>query len=163
MKIDRRHHRQQCATIPHTERAGRGPAYLVQVIMSNLDSFMLSSRSRPPQCSATSQEIRDRGSLFVANIFPASTVQQVRRAVAHLKNVVHGSKPATHDVAAWRCMVLKEGKTGLGGPDDFELITGSEDDGEKYAGGRILRVMQAEGVIDAVVVVSRWYVRTPTV
>ncbi|KAJ2965908.1 hypothetical protein NUW54_g13960 [Trametes sanguinea] len=54
-------------------------------------------------------------------------------------------------------MVLKPGKTGLGGPDDFEVVSGYDDDGEKYAGGRVLKVMQAEGVIDAVVIVSRWY------
>lgn len=53
-------------------------------------------------------------------------------------------------------MSLKNGKTGLGGPDDFEVASGSDDDGEKYAGGRILKVMQAEGVLDAVVIVSRW-------
>lgn len=35
---------------------------------------------------------------------------------------------------------------------------GSEDDGEKYGGGRILKIMQREGVLDAVVVVSRWSV-----
>jgi hypothetical protein len=54
-------------------------------------------------------------------------------------------------------MVLKHGRSGLGGPDDFELRTGSEDDGEQWAGGKILNAMQAEGVIDAVVIVSRWY------
>lgn len=53
-------------------------------------------------------------------------------------------------------MVLKAGKSGLGGPEDFEVVSGSDDDGEKYAGGKVLKVMQAEGVIDAVVVVSRW-------
>ena len=47
--------------------------------------------------------------------------------------------------------MLKVGKSGLGGPDDFEVVSGAED-----VRGRVLRVMQAEGVIDAVVVVSRW-------
>jgi len=53
-------------------------------------------------------------------------------------------------------MVLKRGQTGLCGPEDFELQTGSDDDGEKWGGGKILKVMQSEGVIDAVVIVSRW-------
>lgn len=129
--------------------------YISPSQMSTLDSFLISSR-RPPEPSAVSQEIRDRGSLFVASVFPASTVPQVHRATAHLRNVLHASKPATHDVAAWRCMVLRKDKTGLGGPDDFELVVGFEDDGEAHAGRRVLQVMQAEGVIDAVVVVSRW-------
>ena len=38
------------------------------------------------------------------------------------------------------------------------LLGGSEDDGEKYGGGRILKIMQREGVLDAVVIVSRWSV-----
>lgn len=55
--------------------------------------------------------------------------------------------------------MLKHGRTGLSGrDDDFELNQGSKDDGERWGGERILRVMQSQGVIDAVVVVSRWCV-----
>lgn len=53
-------------------------------------------------------------------------------------------------------MVLKSGKTGLEGPNDFELVQGSKDDGESWAGGKILKVMQGMAIIDAIVVVSRW-------
>ncbi|KAI0645180.1 ribosomal protein S5 domain 2-like protein [Trametes meyenii] len=124
--------------------------------MSNLDSYVRSSKP-PPTPLATSQEIRDRGSTFVGNVFAATNPDEARKAIRHLKNVAHGSRPASHEIAAWRCMVLKPGKTGLGGPDDFEVVTGFDDDGEKYAGGRVLKVMQKESVIDAVVVVSRWF------
>lgn len=54
-------------------------------------------------------------------------------------------------------MVLKSGRTGLGGPDDFELSVGSIDDGEQWAGDKVLKVMQTHASIDAVVIVSRWY------
>ncbi|THH33098.1 hypothetical protein EUX98_g1119 [Antrodiella citrinella] len=54
-------------------------------------------------------------------------------------------------------MVLSSGKSGLGGPEDFELRSGSDDDGEKYAGERILKTMKAEGIMDAVVIITRWY------
>ena len=37
-------------------------------------------------------------------------------------------------------MSLKPGRTGLEGEDDFELRTGSEDDGEDWAGGKVLKV-----------------------
>lgn len=119
---------------------------------NTLDSFL----GLPPsqlnlECIATSQEVRDRGSIFVAKI-----VQDAHRIHAHVKHTVHGAKPASHEVSAWRCMVLKHGKTGLGGPDDFEVRTGSLDDGEQWAGGKVLKAMQEEGVIDAVVVASRW-------
>ncbi|KAI1791191.1 ribosomal protein S5 domain 2-like protein [Ganoderma leucocontextum] len=122
----------------------------------NLDSFIRSSKPAP-KALATSQEVRDRGSIFVANVFAASSPDEAHRATHHLKHVAHGGRPATHEIAAWRCMVLKPGKSGLGGPDDFEVVSGADDDGEKWAGARVLKVMQAESVIDAVVVVSRWY------
>ncbi|KAI0919071.1 hypothetical protein AcV5_002083 [Taiwanofungus camphoratus] len=121
-------------------------------------TLVQSTLTRPVSESvATSQEIRDRGSTFVGNIFPAPTPHEARAAIAHIKNVLHGARPASHEIAAWRCMVVKPDRTGLGGPDDFELKTGSEDDGEQWGGGKVLKVMQEEGVIDAVVIVSRWY------
>jgi len=96
----------------------------------NLDSFITSGRP-PPQPLATSQEIRDRGSLFVATIYAASSPAQAAGCIAHLSNVVHAQKPASHEMNAWRCMVLKAGCTGLGGPDDFEVREGSADDGKR--------------------------------
>jgi len=54
-------------------------------------------------------------------------------------------------------METKHGRTGLAGEDDFELRSGNEDDGENWAGSKVLKVMQIEGIIDAVVIVSRWY------
>lgn len=54
-------------------------------------------------------------------------------------------------------MMLKPGKTGLAGPDDFELKTGYEDDGEQWAGIKVLKVMESLAVLDAVVICSRWY------
>ena len=53
-------------------------------------------------------------------------------------------------------MTLKPGTTGLDGEDDFEIVSAYDDDGEKWAGGRVLNIMKQMGVMDAVVVVSRW-------
>ncbi|KAH6913942.1 ribosomal protein S5 domain 2-type protein [Coprinopsis sp. MPI-PUGE-AT-0042] len=105
----------------------------------------------------TSQEIRDRGSLFVANIYHASSPKDAHTRVQQMKNVVHSARPASHEISAWRCMVLKPGKSGLGGPEDFELQAGSKDDGESWAGAKVLAVMETLSIIDAVVIVSRWY------
>lgn len=123
----------------------------------SLNSFIVSKRPQPEPL-ATSQEIRDRGSTFVANIYSATTPDEAKARVEYLKHLVHRSKPASHEIAAWRCMVLKQGQTGLKGPEDFELIQGSKDDGENWAGGKVLKVMQDLAIIDAVVIVSRWYV-----
>ncbi|KAJ7188650.1 ribosomal protein S5 domain 2-type protein [Mycena filopes] len=121
----------------------------------NLNSFIVSARPQP-QSIANSQEIRDRGSLFVATIYPATSPALAAAAIAHLKTV-HAQKPASHEMSAFRCMVLKAGATGLSGPDDFELREGSADDGERWGGEKILNVMRKQGVIDAAVIVSRWY------
>ena len=53
---------------------------------------------------------------------------------------------------------MKKGKSGLGerGEDDFEVVGGSKNDGEDGGGKRIVQIMEKEGVLDAVVVVSRW-------
>lgn len=123
----------------------------------SLNSFIVSKRPQPEPL-ATSQEIRDRGSTFVANIYSATTPDEAKARVEYMKDLVHRSKPASHEIAAWRCMVLKKGRTGLEGPEDFELMQGSKDDGENWAGGKVLKVMQNLAIIDAVVIVSRWYV-----
>ncbi|KAF8161275.1 ribosomal protein S5 domain 2-type protein [Crassisporium funariophilum] len=122
----------------------------------SLDSFIVSRRPQPEPL-ATSQEVRERGSIFVASIYHATTLDEAKARVKHVKHTVHRAKPAAHEIAAWRCMILKHGRTGLNGPQDFELMQGSKDDGESWAGGRVLKVMQSLAIIDAVVIVSRWF------
>ncbi|KAF9531378.1 ribosomal protein S5 domain 2-type protein [Crepidotus variabilis] len=122
----------------------------------HLDDF-ISAPSKSLTAIAVSPEIRDRGSLFVGTLYRATTPREAHANVAHVKHVSNRNKKATHDISAWRCMVLKPGKNGLGGPDDFELVQGSKDDGESWAGGKVLKVMQQMAVLDAVVIVSRWY------
>ncbi|RKO86440.1 hypothetical protein BDK51DRAFT_4430, partial [Blyttiomyces helicus] len=58
---------------------------------------------------------------------------------------------------AWRYLKLRPGRTGEGGPGDFVLESGSDDDGERWAGARVLRVLEEEGVVDGCAVVSRWW------
>jgi len=130
-------------------------------MQSSLGHFVSSqSAASPPTISFTSQEIRDRKSAFVAYIIPAKDVSQVKDAVAYIRRT-HASRPPAHEVAAWRFMALKPGVTGLGGEDDFEVVSAYDDDGEKWAGGRVLGMMKQAGVMDAVVVVSRWWVHLP--
>lgn len=123
--------------------------------MSNLYSYVRVDRPAP-KCLATSQEIRDRGSAFVGSVYRASTPEEAKAAIFHHRNVVHAGKKA-YEISAWRCMMLKHGKSGLGGPDDFEVQAGYDDDGEQWGGSKVSRVMQREGVLDAVVIVSRWF------
>ncbi|KAJ3487545.1 hypothetical protein NLI96_g3447 [Meripilus lineatus] len=124
--------------------------------MDTLDSFITSSRP-PPEPVAISKELKDRGSTFLGHIYKISSSSEATRTHSYLKNVVHSKQKADHEIYAWRCMVLKDGKTGLNGPEDFEVKSGCKDDGERFAGARVLKVMESEGVMDAVVIVTRWF------
>jgi putative IMPACT (imprinted ancient) family translation regulator len=123
--------------------------------MSSLDGF-ITHKLPLPEPLATSSEIQDRKSTFLAYIFSASTPKQARDAHSHVRHVIHAKRPASYEIMAWRCMVLKEGRTGLKGDDDFTVEEGSEDDGEQWAGSHVLKVMRSEAIMDAVVIVSRW-------
>ena len=125
-------------------------------MQSNLDHFVSSETAAAlPVISFTSQEIRDRKSAFVAYVLPVKDVSQVKDAAAYIRRT-HASRPPAHEVAAWRFMAPKPGMTGLGGEDDFEVVSAYDDDGEKWAGGRVLNIMKQTGVMDAVVIVNRW-------
>lgn len=52
-------------------------------------------------------------------------------------------------------MSLRPGKTGLGGPDDFVVRAANDDDGEASGSRKILKVMEDNAVLDAVVIVTR--------
>jgi hypothetical protein len=125
----------------------------------SLDSFITASSTRPsPTLLASSQEIRDRASLFVAHLFRACSLNDARAAQQYAARLHKSSTKPSHAMYAWRAMVLRPGRTGLDGEEDFTLEEGKEDDGEKWGGERILRVMKEEGMLDAVIVVLRWYV-----
>lgn len=122
-----------------------------------MDAFVTHSRSIPIALF-TSQDIRDRASLFTASIYSVDSPSSYKSLMNHLKSANKSSaNPASHVISALRCMALKPKHTGLNGPDDFVLQTENDDDDEKWGSQRILSVMQAEGIIDAVVVVKRWY------
>ncbi len=110
------------------------PAVSVQQMAGTLDGYVSSSKSTPV-CIATSQPIIDRESTFVGAIYKATSIAQAQEAIRYHTDVVHGRKPASHQIAAWRCMVLKPDRTGLqGADDDFEVKSGSQDDGENHGG-----------------------------
>ncbi|EIM24190.1 ribosomal protein S5 domain 2-like protein [Wallemia mellicola CBS 633.66] len=112
-----------------------------------------------------SREIVDRGSLFIANICSVTsdkdTIAQINQ-IAQAKYQLRQSRNSepTHSITAYRYLGLKPRKSGLS-EDDFTLKSGYDDDGEKYAGKRILEQITTKTpygqTIDALIVVSRWY------
>ena len=124
---------------------------------SNLDGYVKFSKP-PPKPLFESTPIQDQDSTFVASIFRIATPAEALAAVSHTRRVIHASNPASHEMHAYRIMTIKKGRDGLRGPEDFELKSASDDDGENYGGARILKAMEKEGVADAVIVCSRWSV-----
>jgi hypothetical protein len=151
-----------CDTHTHTcVSRGKTPQRLDDSGVDDHMDTLSSTHATSPTTLATSQEIRDRGSTFVGYVYRARTADDARVALqhhagAHTRTRKDGSE--VYAIAAWRCMVVRPGRTGLGGPEEFVIEDGCEDGGERWAGGRVLGVMKREGAIDAVVVICRWCV-----
>ena len=104
-------------------------------------------RTSPPQDTSdisTSPIIEDRKSTFVGLY---STTLSLNELQAHAK-----TGDATHRIAAWR----KAGSQRSLITSQPLLESGHDDDGEKYGGKTVQRVMEAMDV-QGVVVVARWY------
>ncbi|PWN33419.1 uncharacterized protein FA14DRAFT_161282 [Meira miltonrushii] len=134
---------------------------------------------KPPAWPSTCPEamINDRDSLFVGFVyaFSAPSQAEITHCLSHLSKVVQpqhiptdrlppamqhlapNRRGATHDMHAWSCLALKRGRDGLGGPEDFGLEEGQEDDGEKYGAKEIAKAIKMYGATDVLVIVSRWY------
>ncbi|EKD02717.1 hypothetical protein A1Q2_02947 [Trichosporon asahii var. asahii CBS 8904] len=62
-----------------------------------------------------------------------------------------------HRMWACRTLVLKEGRDGTQGEDDYQLLEAMDDDGERYGGDRVLKVLNEVGAVDVIVVCARWF------
>ncbi|KAH9821050.1 hypothetical protein DFH28DRAFT_923489 [Melampsora americana] len=120
-----------------------------------LDRFVNSSKPDPIAIHIT-KEIKDRQSIFKAIVFKVKSLSDVTEVLQLVQHRFH-SNPPSHNITAWRFLKLKKSCDGLGGPGDFELESGYEDDGEARAGSKVLKIMESLQIIDAIVVVSRWY------
>lgn len=60
-------------------------------------------------------------------------------------------------MAAWRCLILKDGMSGLEGEHAFVVDAGCCDDGESRGGKTVMDVLEKSGLCDVLVVVSRWF------
>lgn len=100
-----------------------------------------------------SREILDKKSLFVAYLITVSSDKDVRR-IMMIRNLWHHqisqaklkirqsqSSSPSHSISAYRFVGLKSKKIGLN-QDDFTVKTAYDDDGEKWAGKRILEVLE---------------------
>lgn len=94
--------------------------------------------------TATSiHRIREKASVFLAELHPAADAAARERILADLRKRDHD---ATHHCSAWRCGVPP-------------AAWGSDDDGEPSgtAGKPMLRVLEGAGLTDCLAVCIRWY------
>ncbi|PKI83837.1 hypothetical protein MVES1_002357 [Malassezia vespertilionis] len=130
----------------------------------------------PPPVTCAAARLEDRDSVFIGYVYPITSASPtaISARLENLKHTVHPAIPpatlpppfqhasaqrrvSTHDIYAYRVLQLKRGRSGLGGPDDFGIEQGTEDDGESWGAEKVMRVIRELGASDVMVVVSRWY------
>ncbi|KOS18926.1 Protein IMPACT -like protein [Escovopsis weberi] len=121
--------------------------------------------ANPPEWIVSDVVVESK-STFVARVARITTAEQPGAYLAHLLQSDRRVRAATHNMLAWRVRLGANGSAngganggGNGSANGGELRTAQDfdDDGETAAGSRLLKLMQAMGVWDAMVVVTRWY------
>lgn len=92
-----------------------------------------------------SAPIEDRQSTFIGYFFPATT-----KKPKELQNL-HEFESASHKIIGWRRESNQQSITKA-----KQYVLGNDDDGEKYAGKKVEKVLDAMQVIGSCVV-ARWY------
>ncbi|KAM5458441.1 hypothetical protein MaudCBS49596_000354 [Microsporum audouinii] len=121
---------------------------------SDLHSFGLTA---PPPW-VMSDPITEKKSVFVARAATVESKEQAEKYLDHLLATEKKVASATHNITAWRIRQSQQPSDGQRQqPGRDTVIQDFDDDGESAAGGRLLHLMQLMGVLDVVVVVTRWY------
>lgn len=123
---------------------------------SHLTSWLSSPSLQVPSLIASSSEIVDLDSVFIAHAASVSSAAQAEVFRRHVREQ-HANDEAGHEMMGWRCLIPKAGKDGSGSEMDWMLKSGQDDDGEKWSGEKIVKVMESESKVDVCVVVSRWF------
>lgn len=110
------------------------------------DLEVSSSESAEAEALFRSSSIEDRASTFVAIFSPTLTSKDLQK--------LSEFQSASHRMVAWRKASTQQTLSGKGRP---VFIVGSDDDGEKYGGKRLEKVLN-ELDVEGSVVCARWYV-----
>ncbi|CAJ0956302.1 unnamed protein product, partial [Mesorhabditis belari] len=90
----------------------------------------------------------DRKSVFQAHVARVRSKNEVDLVMAKLKENNKVAR-ATHNILAWRCEEIKNGRT--------IVCKDCEDDGEHQASSKMLEIIEKMGAQNVMVVVTRWY------
>lgn len=132
------------------------PGKRPRVDKSHLNSWLKAPSLQVPQLIASSAEIVDQDSVFLAHAASIASAAQAEVFRRHVREQ-HAADEASHEMLAWRCLVPKAGKDGSESEADWMLKTSFDDDGERWGGERILKVLERESAVDVAVVCSRWF------
>ncbi|KAG8746124.1 hypothetical protein FRC10_005990 [Ceratobasidium sp. 414] len=102
-----------------------------------------------------SELITAQDSTFQARLFRLDNAHTQRTKI--LTHMRRHYTDAQHHMAAWRCLILKDGMTGLEGEHAFMVDAGCCDDGESRGGKTVMDVLEKSGLSDVLVVVSRHF------
>ncbi|KAG9120630.1 hypothetical protein FRC07_003811 [Ceratobasidium sp. 392] len=102
-----------------------------------------------------SEQIVAQDSSFQARLFKLENAHTQRTKI--LSYMKRHYPDAQHHMAAWRCLILKDGMTGLEGEHAFVVDSGCCDDGESRGGKTVMDVLEKSGLSDVLVVVSRHF------
>ncbi|MCJ1306309.1 eIF2 kinase Gcn2p negative regulator, partial [Hypocenomyce scalaris] len=105
-----------------------------------------------------SEAVTVKKSVFLARAARVESPAQAKAYIAHLVATDKKVARATHNISAYRIRssTSSNGDSTSKVKSDITFQDG-DSDGEDAAGGRLLHLLQAMGVWDVVVVVSRWY------
>eukprot|EP00127_Corallochytrium_limacisporum_P002319 Clim_evm107s109 gene=Clim_evmTU107s109 len=101
-----------------------------------------------PWAMARSDPIVDRKSVFQAHAAPCSTYEE---AMKFRESLLMDPKLREAGHNCWACRVARPGA------DVAVYETHSDDDGEKWAGGKLAQLLERSQAQDCVVVVTRWW------
>ena len=107
-----------------------------------------------------SEVLEFKKSVFLARACAVSSPAQAKSYIEHLLATDKKVAKATHNISAYRIRSAPCSGNGHseGGKAKAEItFQDCDSDGEDAAGGRLLHLLQAMGVWDVLVVVSRWY------
>lgn len=101
--------------------------------------------------------VTDAGSVFVSYVahHPQLTEEDAKHVAAEIAADATASRAAHPAIYAYRCM--PPGALPPASADNIRAVEGKYDNGEQYAGEKILRVLQSHRLTGVVVVVSRWF------
>ncbi|CAJ0573939.1 unnamed protein product, partial [Mesorhabditis spiculigera] len=96
----------------------------------------------------TGETFHDRKSIFQAHMARVNSKAEVE---AVMQKLLQNNKiaKATHNILAWRCNEMRNGK--------LVSLKDCEDDGETHASAKMLDIIEKMGAENVMVVVTRWY------